>query len=86
MVGPGEQARLDERRRDADVGRALALAVVDRAHRVADFEPDVPEEREEALDAGFGFDDFALRQQDQDVDVRARVQLAATVAADRDAG
>ena len=31
--------------------RAFACAFVERAHAVADLEPDVPEEREEALDA-----------------------------------
>ena len=36
---------------DADVRGALALAVVDRAHAVPDLETDVPQEREEALDA-----------------------------------
>ena len=49
-----------------------------------DFQPDVPEEREEALDAVLAAGHFALRQQDQHVDVGAGVQLAAPVAADRD--
>ena len=79
-----QQARFDHRRRDADVGRALALAVVDRAHAVADFEADVPHEREEALEIRLPGRRFALRQQDHDVDVGAQVQLAAAVAADRD--
>ncbi len=46
-----EQPRLDQRGRDADVRRALALAVVDGAHAVADLEADVPQEGEEPLDA-----------------------------------
>ena len=51
IVGTGEQSRLDQRGRDADVRRAFALAVVDGAHAVADLEPDVPEEGEKPLDA-----------------------------------
>ncbi len=84
VVGSGEQPRLDQRRRDADVGGALALAVVDRAHAVPDLEADVPEEGEEALDAVVPARDAALRQQDHDVDVRAGMQLAAAVATDGD--
>src|SRR4030095_4801050 len=41
VVRAREQARLDQRRRDADISGALALAIVDRAHAVTDFEPDV---------------------------------------------
>ena len=84
VVRPREQPRLDQRRGDAHVGGALALAVVDRAHAVADLEPDVPQEREEALDALVAVGDLALRQQDQHVDVGAGVQFAAPVAADGD--
>ncbi len=47
---PGQQARLDQRRGDADVGERLALAVVDGAHAVADLEADVPQESQEALE------------------------------------
>ena len=50
VVGPASSARLDQRRGDADVGGAFALAVVDGAHAVTDFEPDVPQERQEALE------------------------------------
>src|SRR5262245_58375846 len=35
IIGAREQSRLDQGRRDAHVGRALALTVVDRAHAVA---------------------------------------------------
>ena len=45
--GAGQQARLEQGGRDADVGEALALAVIDRAHAVAHFEADVPEKRQE---------------------------------------
>ena len=49
-LGSGEQARLEQRGRDADVGETLALTIVDGAHAVADLEADVPEKGEEALD------------------------------------
>ena len=83
-LGAGQQPRLEQRRRDADVGQALALAVVDCAHAVADLETDVPQQRQEALDVGLPVVGLALRQQHHDVDVGAGMQLAAAVAADRD--
>ncbi len=83
VVRPAEEPRLDERRGDAHVGRALALAVVDGADAVPDLEPDVPEESQEPLDALVPVGRLALRQQDEHVDVGAGVQLAAAVAADR---
>ena len=46
----GEQARLEQRRHDADIGGALLGALLDGAHAVADFEPDVPEEGDQPLD------------------------------------
>jgi hypothetical protein len=82
--GPVQQPRLDHRRRHADVGRAFALAIVDRAHAVADFQADVPHEREEALEIALPQGDLALGQQNHDVDVGAQVELAASVAADCD--
>ncbi len=83
-LGADQQARFDHRGRDADVRRALALAVVDRAHAVPDLQADVPHEREEALEVRLPRRGLALRQQHHDVDVGAQVQLAAAVAADRD--
>ena len=82
--GPFEQARFDHRRRDADVRCAFALAVVDRAHAVADFEADVPHEGEEAFEIALPRRRFALRQQNHDVDIGAEIELAAAVTADRD--
>ncbi len=80
----GEQPCLEQGRGDADVGEALALAVVDRADAVADLEPHVPQEREKFLYLGLPVGRVALRQQHHDVDVGTRVQFAAAVAADRD--
>ena len=51
---------------------------------MTDFQPDVPEEGQEALEAFVAFVEVALRQQDQHVDVGARMQFAAAVAAHRD--
>ena len=83
-LGSEQQPRFDHRRRDTDVRSALALAIVDRAHAVADFQADVPHEREEALEIRLPRRGLALRQQHHDVDVGAQVQLAAAVAADGD--
>ncbi len=77
----GEQPRLEQGGGDADVGEALALAVVDGAHAVADLEADVPEKGQKFLDVRLPVRRVALRQQHHDVDVRTRVQLAAPVAA-----
>ena len=81
-----QQPRFDHGRRDADVGRAFALTVVDCADAVPDLEPDVPHESEEALEIRLPGRRLAFRQQNHDVDVGTEIQLAATVAADRDQG
>ncbi len=83
-LGSGQQARLEQRGGDADVGEALALAIVDRTHAVSDLEADVPEEGQEFFDVRLPIGGIALRQEHHDVDVRAGMQLAAPVAADRD--
>src|SRR5690606_18018011 len=51
-----------------------------------DLEPDVPHEREKLLEMRLPRSRLALRQQDQDVDVGAEIELAAAVPADRDQG
>ena len=66
---------------DADVGGAFFGAFVDGAHAVADFQADVPQEREERSSSRARRRRRARRQQDQDVDVGVRMQLAAAVAA-----
>jgi hypothetical protein len=60
------------------------LAVVDRADAVPDLETDVPHERQEAFEMRLPARRFALRQQDQNVDIGAQIQLATPVAADGD--
>jgi hypothetical protein len=76
-----EQARLEQGGRDADVGQALALAVVDGAHAVADLEANVPKEGQKLFDVRLPIGGVALRQQHHDVDIRTGVQFAASVAA-----
>ena len=48
----GEQARFQQRRHDAHVADALFAALRDRAHAVADLEPDVPQEGHQPLHRG----------------------------------
>ena len=85
-LGPGQQTRLEQRGRDADVREALALAVIDGANAVTDLEADVPEKRQEFLDVGLPVGRIALRQQHHDVDIGTRVQFAAPIAAHRHQG
>jgi len=54
------------------------------AAAVTDFDADVPQRCQQSLDGGRRDDVGVLRQQDQQVDVRMREQLAASVPADRD--
>jgi hypothetical protein len=82
--GACQQTRLDECGCDADVRRAFALTVVDRANAVSDLEADVPHEREKAFEIRLPRRRFALRQQNQNIDVGAEIELAAAVAADGD--
>ena len=82
--GPASRRASNKRGGDADVGEAFALAIVDGAHAVADFEADVPQKGQKALDVRLPVGGIALRQQHHDVDVGTRVQFAAPIAADRD--
>jgi len=79
-----EVARFHERGADGDVfGRAIDAAL-HGAHAVADFEADVPECADQLLDlllAGLG---DSVVEQNQEVDVRPGIELAAAVAAGGD--
>ena len=68
-----QQARLEQGGRDADIGHALALAVVDGAHAVANLETDIPEKRQKFFDVRLPIGGVALRQQHHDVDIRTGV-------------
>jgi hypothetical protein len=47
---PRQQPRFEQRGRHADVGETFALAIVDGADTVSDFESDIPEKRQESFD------------------------------------
>jgi hypothetical protein len=80
----GDTAALEQAGADGDVAFHFRLAVGDRPHRVRDFEADVPQQRQEALDRRCRELVRRLRQQQQNVDVRMGKQLATAVAADGD--
>ncbi len=77
-----QDPRFEQRRHDAHIGRALLHALGNRAHAVSHLEADIPQERNEPLHLGALGVVRRLRHQQQDVDVRAGVQFAATVTAD----
>ncbi len=80
---PASEPCLDERGHDADVGGALLDALLDGAHAVSDFQTDVPEKGYEALDGRARCGLRRLRREQQHVDIRAGMKLAASVTADR---
>jgi hypothetical protein len=79
-----EIARFGERGLDGDVFVGRAHAFGHGAHAVADLEAGVPEGADQALDAAALFPGERLRHEHQEIDVRARVKLAAAVAAGGD--
>src|SRR6185437_11059517 len=79
-------ARLEQRRADRHVGARLAQAVLDPPRRLADLEAEIPQHVEHVLDDLLGVRRQLVRQQEEQVDIRARRQLAAAVAADGDDG
>src|SRR3990170_695481 len=79
----GEEPRFHEIGRDRDVAFRFTHAFFDRAYAVADLKPHVPEKAHERFNERASLRRAAL-EQDHDVDVGPRVQLATTVAADRD--
>ncbi len=80
-----EQPLLEQAGARVDVACHLGFAFVYRTHRVRDLETGVPQRADEAPDGnrriGVG---KGTRQQDKNVDIRVRKQLAATVTADGD--
>jgi hypothetical protein len=84
LSAPGQQPRLEERRHNADVADAFLGALRQCAHTVADLESDVPQERHQPLDRGTALRVGLGGREQQHVDVRAGMELAAAVAAHRD--
>src|SRR5690606_9843370 len=63
------------------------LALADAAHAVPDLQTDIPEQGQKAADGLMVMlAAAAIAQQDQQVDVRMRIQFATTVTADRQQG
>ena len=79
--GTGEQPALEDRCRGSDVFLRFLLALVDRSNAVADVQLEVPEVLHERLDPVAIFGGVAV-DEDQQIDVGVRMQLAATVSAD----
>ena len=77
----GKQTRFHQRSRDREVLRRLLAALFYAAHAVADLEADVPQRSYETGQLGFAAVRQILRQQQHDVDIGRRMQLAATIAA-----
>ena len=83
---PAHQPALHEVGRHGDVAPRLVHAFANRPDAVPDREPDIPQEREEALELLALAAVHGPAGEDEEIDVRARVQLSAAVAADRDEG
>ncbi len=66
------------------IGLGETDAVIDRAHRMADLETEVPEEIEHRLDHLLAARHHLVRNQEQEIEIRKGRQLAAPVSADRD--
>ena len=75
-----QETRLEERRPDGHVGPRLAYAFRYRAGRVADLQPQVPQDIENGLHRGRAGCASVGRQQEQQVHVGARRHRAAPVA------
>lgn len=71
---------------DRQVGAGLLGAFIDGAHALADFQADIPQQCEEALDGVAVLLVLGGIEQDQQVDVGVGVQFAAAVAAHRHQG
>src|SRR6185503_9719198 len=84
LLASHEETRFEERGADGDVAGSGLDAALDGAHAVADLEADVPEAADQALERLALRGARLLREQDEEVDVRAREELAAAVAAGRD--
>ena len=82
LVAP-QEARFEDRGADGDVGARQAHAFVDVAGGVADLQPQVPQHVEHVFDDLLAPRRLLVGQQEQQIDVGARRQRAAAIAADR---
>ena len=80
----GDQPRLQDRRADRHVGARLPNALVDRARGVADLQPHVPQRIENRFGDALAPGGLLVGKDKEKIDVGARREQAAAVAADRD--
>ena len=78
----GEVARLEHRRADGHVGAGEAHAFVDAARGMADGEAEIPEQIEDELDDALAPGRLLVGKQEEQIDIGARRQRAAAIAAD----
>ena len=77
-----QQAGFDERRLHGLIGLGLGQAVLNRTNTVANLQADIPEESDQLFELlGKGYS-RCFRQQDEQIDIRRRPELTATIAAD----
>ena len=79
-----EIARLQQRRADRQIVLGIAQAFGDRARRLPDLETEIPQQIKQELDDLLGMRRALVGQQEQQIDIGIRRQLAAPIAADRD--
>ena len=80
----GDEPRLNQRRPDRHIGARLLQTLVNSPRRVANLLLEVPEHVEQGLDDLLDRRSWLVRHEEQEVDVGARREHAAPVAADRD--
>lgn len=85
-LGAGDGAAFHQVGDYRQVGTGLFGALVDGAHALADFQANVPQQGQKALDGVSVLLVLGSAQQNQQVDVRVRVQFTAPVAAHRNQG
>ncbi len=79
----GDVAGFQNRRADGHVGAGKPHALIDAAGGVADGEAEVPEQIEDELDDALAPRRLLVGQQEEQIDVGARRQRSAAIAADR---
>ena len=78
------EGALQDRGPDGHVGLGMADALVDRTRGMADLEPHVPKGIQDRLGDGFAPGRLLVGKQEQEIDVGARRQHAAAIAAGGD--
>ena len=81
-----DQARIEQRGADGHVGMAEAHALIDVARGVADLEAEIPEQIEHVLGDALAPGGLLVGKQEKQIDVGARREQAAAIAALRDDG